>query len=67
MAAASLPFHVRRRYFHLFEAAERWEPVVDFIIDACRFKSRAAGRSGDREVGKGFRAHSLTRTRPHGI
>jgi hypothetical protein len=35
-AAASLPPHVRRKYAHLFEAAERYEPVVDFIVDRCR-------------------------------
>lgn len=35
-AAASLPPHARRRHFHLFEAAERWDPVLELIVDACR-------------------------------
>lgn len=33
-AAASLPPHVRRKYAYLFEAAEQWEPVIDFLVDA---------------------------------
>ena len=40
-AAASLPPHARRRYAHLFEAAERWEPVIEFLVDRCRDASRA--------------------------
>ncbi len=43
-AAASLPPHVRRRYGHLFEAAERYEPVVEFIVDGCASGSRAIAR-----------------------
>jgi len=43
-AAASLPAHVRRRYGHLFEAAERYEPVVDFIVDGCAGIARAIAR-----------------------
>lgn len=42
-AAASLPPHVRRRYAHLFEAAERYEPVIDFLVDSARHASRALG------------------------
>jgi hypothetical protein len=33
-AAASLPPHVQRRYAHLFEAAEEFEPLLDFILTA---------------------------------
>ena len=43
-AAASLPPRVRRRYGHLFEAAEQWEPVVEFLVDACAGTSRALAR-----------------------
>src|SRR5688572_5483832 len=43
-AAASLPPHVRRRYAHLFEAAERWEPVIEALVNACSSAWRAAGR-----------------------
>ena len=43
-AAASLPPHVRRRYAHLFEAAERWEPIIAGLVDACRSVRRALGR-----------------------
>jgi hypothetical protein len=42
-AAASLPPHVRRKYIHLFEAAEQYEPVMGFIADACGKAWRAAG------------------------
>ena len=43
-AAASLPPHVRRRYAHLFEAAERYEPVIDFLVDSAHRARRALGR-----------------------
>lgn len=33
-AAASLPPHVQQRYASLFEAAEEYEPVIDFIVTA---------------------------------
>ena len=32
-AAASLPPQVQRRHAHLFDAAERYEPVIDFIVE----------------------------------
>ena len=37
-AAASLPPHVRERYASLFDAAEEYEPVIEFIVTA---RSRA--------------------------
>ena len=40
-AAAALPLHVQRKYAGLFEAAERYEPVVEFIVDACSGAWRA--------------------------
>ena len=43
-AAASLPPHVQRKYGHLFEAAERYEPVVEFLVDGCRDASSALAR-----------------------
>jgi hypothetical protein len=43
-AAASLPPHVQRRYGHLFEAAEQYEPVMEFIVDGCARGSRAIAR-----------------------
>ena len=43
-AAASLPPHARRRYGHLFVAAEQYEPVVDSIVDGCATVSRAIAR-----------------------
>src|SRR5687768_16164810 len=53
-AAASLPPHVRRRYAHLFEAAERWEPVIDFLVDACTSAWRAlAGLFQGRQAPRG--------------
>lgn len=42
-AAASLPPQVRRRYAAQFEAAERFEPVLDLIIDAGGYARRALG------------------------
>jgi len=54
-AAASLPPHVRRRYAHLFEAAERWEPVIEFLVELFRH------RRSDRTVVKrrsGREAHA---------
>jgi hypothetical protein len=42
-AAASLPPHARRKYAHLFEAAERWEPVIDFIVEF--FRQRRSDRT----------------------
>lgn len=33
-AAASLPPHVQQRYASLFEAAEKYEPVIEFIVTA---------------------------------
>jgi len=43
-AAASLPPRVQRRYGHLFEAAEQYEPVVEFLVDGCARISRAVAR-----------------------
>lgn len=43
-AAASLPPQARRRYLHLFEAAERWEPVVEHFVDRVSDFSHAVGR-----------------------
>lgn len=43
-AAASLPPRVRRRYGRLFQAAEQYEPVVEFIVDGCARTSRAVAR-----------------------
>jgi hypothetical protein len=40
-AAASLPPQVQRRYGHLFEAAEQYQPVVELLADACAGTSRA--------------------------
>ena len=37
-AANSLPPHVRKRYAHYLEAAERWELALDAAMEA---KSRA--------------------------
>jgi hypothetical protein len=49
-AAASLPPQVRRRHVHLFEAAEQYEPVLEFIVDRCAGASSALGRLfGSRE------------------
>ena len=45
-AAASLPPHVQQKYGHLFEAAERYEPVIDFIVDRCGAASRRLRRPG---------------------
>jgi hypothetical protein len=53
-AAASLPPHVRPRYAHLFEAAERWEPIIGFLVDACSSASRAlAGLFRGRQATRG--------------
>jgi len=35
-AVASLPPHARRKYGHLFAAAERYEPIVEFLVDVFR-------------------------------
>lgn len=40
-AAAALPPHVRRRYAKEFEAAERYEPLIDLLVDSARYVSRA--------------------------
>ena len=42
-AAASLPPRVQRRYGHLFEAAEQYEPAVDFIVEL--FRHRRSNRA----------------------
>jgi hypothetical protein len=47
-AAASLPPHVQERYASLFEAAEEYEPVIDFIVTA---RGRAY-----RALAQGFRS-----------
>jgi len=44
-AAASLPPHVQRRYAHLFEAAERFEPMLDFVLTARGRAHRALARA----------------------
>ena len=52
-AAASLPPHVQRRYGHLFEAAERYEPVIEYIVDLLRSgrpDQATAKRRGHRQV-----------------
>ena len=43
-AAASLPPHVQRKYAHLFDAAERYEPFLEIIVDRCSDASRSIGR-----------------------
>ena len=43
-AAASLPPHVQRRYAHLFDAAERYEPVIDFFVACCRAAGQRTAR-----------------------
>ena len=35
-AAASLPPHAQRKYAHLFDAAEQYEPVIEFIVELFR-------------------------------
>jgi len=42
-AAASLPPQVQRRYAMHFEAAERFEPVLDLVIEAAGYARRALG------------------------
>jgi len=42
-AAASLPPQVRRRYAAHFEAAERFEPVLDLVIEAAGHARCALG------------------------
>ena len=44
-AAASLPPHVQERYASLFQAAEEYEPVIDFIVTARGRAHRALARS----------------------
>jgi hypothetical protein len=44
-AAASLPPHVQERYASLFEAAEQYEPVIDFIVTARGRAYRALART----------------------
>jgi hypothetical protein len=53
-AAASLPPQVRRRYAAEFAAAERFEAVLDFVIEAGSFARRALGR-GCESVAAGLR------------
>jgi hypothetical protein len=67
MAAATLPPHIRRRYLPLFEAAERWDPVLELVVDAFRPENREIGKSRDREIGKHLGPRSLSSARPHGI
>jgi hypothetical protein len=43
-AAAALPPHVRRKYIRVFEAAEQYEPVVEFMVDGCGKAWSALGR-----------------------
>ena len=40
-AAQALPPHARRKYARLFEAAARYEPVVELVVDACSGAWRA--------------------------
>jgi len=42
-AAASLPPQVRRRYALLFEAAERFDAILDLVIEAGGYARRALG------------------------
>ena len=44
-ALASLPPHVQQRYAGLFEAAEAYEPVIDFIVTARGRASRTLART----------------------
>jgi hypothetical protein len=44
-AGASLPAAVRQRYAADFEAAERFERLLDLGIDACGFLRRALAKS----------------------
>ncbi len=59
-AAASLPPHARRRYAHLFEAAERWEPVIEFIAHAC-----SSARRGLVGLSHASRSHPHERRQKH--
>jgi hypothetical protein len=59
-AAASLPPHVRRRYGHLFEAAEQYEPVLELVVDTCADAWRALAKV----FGSGTKRHDVKR---HGI
>ena len=43
-ACASLPPHVQQRYASLFEAAEEYEPVIEFIVTARGRAHRALAR-----------------------
>jgi hypothetical protein len=53
--ADSLPPHVRERYAGCFEAAERWERVLDAGVDAWRGTRRALAR-GCKVAARGSRA-----------
>lgn len=44
-AAASLPPHVQERYASLFEAAEEYEPVIEFMVTARGRAARALART----------------------
>ena len=65
-SAASLPPHVRRRYGRLFEAAEQYEPVIEFIVNAFSarrgllglFRAGRSHRDGTRQKHKGFQERS---------
>lgn len=61
-AATSLPPHARRKYAHLFEAAEQWEPVIEFLADACSSAWRAvAGLFQGGQARHGSRRHKNLR------
>jgi hypothetical protein len=49
-AAASLPPHVQRKYGHLFEAAERYEPLIDFIVELFRRSDRTTVKGRGRHI-----------------
>ena len=44
-ALASLPPHVQERYASLFEAAEEYEPVIEFVVTARGRAYRALARA----------------------
>jgi hypothetical protein len=58
-AAAKLPPEVRRRHAVAFEAADRYEPLVDRLIEAGRFSRRALALGCGAAAGT---LHSLART-----
>ena len=53
-AAASLPPHVQQRYASLFEAAEEYEPVIEFIVTA-RVRAHRALAQGCRGLADALR------------